>query len=66
MMLEEFRGKFDNAMEYPKKPEVEAYYRDNIEKYQRKAGAKIRLIRVDPAVLRQAHRQQGKIPRQAL
>ena len=50
MMLEEFRGKFDNAMEYPKKPEVEKYYRDNIEKYQRKAGVKVRMIRIDTSV----------------
>ncbi|MEI6234104.1 MAG: peptidylprolyl isomerase [Planctomycetota bacterium] len=51
MTLEEFRGKFDNAMEYPKKPEVEKYYADNIDKYQRKAGVKIRVIRIDPAYI---------------
>ena len=51
MMLEEFRGKFDNAMEYPKKPEVEKYYADNIDKYQRKAGIKVRVIRIDPSVI---------------
>ena len=51
MMLEEFRGKFDNAMEYPKKPEVEKYYQDNIDKYQRKAGVKIRVIRIDRVVM---------------
>ncbi len=51
MMLEEFRGKFDNAMEYPKKPEVEKYYHSNIDNYQRKAGSKIRVIRIDPTTI---------------
>ncbi len=50
-MLEDFRGKFDNALEYPKKPEVEKYYADHIEKYQRKAGVKIRVIRIDRSVV---------------
>src|SRR5579862_5981290 len=50
MMLEEFGGKFDNQLEFPKRPEVEAYYKQNIEKYQRKAGVKIRVIRIDLSV----------------
>ena len=40
----------DNQLEFPKKPEVEAYYKSHIDKYQRKAGVKIRVIRIDLSV----------------
>jgi hypothetical protein len=46
MMLEEFRGKFDNQLEFPKKPDVEKYYQDHIAQHQRKAGVKVRVIRI--------------------
>ena len=42
-----YRGKFSSIIDQPSKPEVEKYYNDNISKYQRKAGVKIRIIRID-------------------
>lgn len=36
-----------NFLDAPNRPEVIRYYNDNIARYQRKAGMKVRLIRVD-------------------
>src|SRR5436190_12595445 len=47
MMIEEFRGKFDNQLEFPKRFEVQKYYRDHLDRFQRKAAAQIRIIRLD-------------------
>lgn len=47
MTLEQFKTRFYNILEQPSRPEVQKHYDDNITKYQRKAGVKVRIIRVD-------------------
>jgi hypothetical protein len=47
MTLDYFSYKFSNIYDRPNKPDVTKYYNENINKYQRKAGVKVRLIRVD-------------------
>lgn len=50
MKLEEFSGKFNNATELPRRPEVERYYSENMDRYKRRAGVKVRVIRIDQTV----------------
>lgn len=47
MTIGRYRGKFGSIIDQPSRPEVEKYYNENISRYQRKAGVKLRLIRVD-------------------
>ena len=42
-----YEGKFNGVLEQPTRPEIQAYYKANIDKYQRKAGVMVRIIRVD-------------------
>ena len=51
MKLEEFSGKFNNATELPRKPEVERYYSENMDRYKRRAGVKVRVIRIDQTIV---------------
>jgi hypothetical protein len=47
MILDTYRYQFANFLDYPTRPEVQKHYKDNLSRYQRKAGVKVRLIRVD-------------------
>jgi hypothetical protein len=47
MMLEYFTFKFSSPYEKPNKPDVLKYYEGHQNKYQRKAGVKVRLIRIN-------------------
>jgi hypothetical protein len=47
MQIDTFRYRFQDALVQPSRPEVNKYYQENINRYQRKAGAKVRLIRID-------------------
>lgn len=51
MQLDEFSGKFNNATELPRRPEVERYYQENMERFKRKAAVKVRIIRIDQTVM---------------
>jgi hypothetical protein len=50
MLMDNFASRFYTILDQPSRPEVQKYYQDNIEKYQRKAGVKVRVIRVDRIV----------------
>ncbi len=47
MVIKQFRGQMINVLDLPNRPKVEAYYQTNIRRYQRKAGAKVRVIKID-------------------
>lgn len=47
IQLDTYRYQFANFLDYPTRPEVQKHYKDNITRYQRKAGVKVRLIRID-------------------
>jgi hypothetical protein len=47
MTIGRYRQKFSSIIDQPSRPEVEKYYNENISRYQRKAGVKVRLIRID-------------------
>jgi parvulin-like peptidyl-prolyl isomerase len=47
MTIDYFTYKFSNIFERPNRPDVQKYYNENPNKFQRKAGVKVRLIRVD-------------------
>jgi len=47
MLIDAFRGKFCSILEQPTRREVEQYYKENLNRYQRPAGVKVRLIRID-------------------
>jgi parvulin-like peptidyl-prolyl isomerase len=52
MLMRTFRSmNVVNFLDNPNRPEVKRYYEENIARYQRKAGAKVRLIRVDRFVV---------------
>ena len=46
MLLDEFRARLLN-LEQPNRPQIEQFYNENISRFQRKAGVKVRLIRID-------------------
>ena len=48
--IQTYQSKFYGIMEQPTRPEVSAYYKANLSRYQRKAGVMVRLIRVDRIV----------------
>ncbi|MCY3023369.1 MAG: peptidylprolyl isomerase [Planctomycetota bacterium] len=51
MLLEAFRwSNFSTVTELPSRPEVRKYYQDNVNRYQRPAGIKVRIIRIDRIV----------------
>ena len=45
--LDTYRYQFANFLDYPTRPEVQKQYKENISRYQRKAGVRVRLIRID-------------------
>ena len=47
MLLDNFRYQFSDILQQPSRPEVQRFYNENIRRYQRKAGVKIRIIRID-------------------
>jgi parvulin-like peptidyl-prolyl isomerase len=47
MTIGRYRYKFQSIIDQPNRLEVERYYNDNISRYQRKAGVKVRMIRID-------------------
>jgi parvulin-like peptidyl-prolyl isomerase len=58
MLVDSYRSRFSFFMDKPTRPEVKKYYTENIIKYQRKAGAKVRLIRIDRLVINPVTGQQ--------
>jgi foldase protein PrsA len=48
-----------NFLDNPNRPEVKRYYEENIQRYQRKAGSKVRLIRVDRFVVNKLTGKNG-------
>ncbi|MFH0937951.1 MAG: peptidylprolyl isomerase [Planctomycetota bacterium] len=51
MLINAFRSKFCSILEQPIRREVEKYYKENLNRYQRPAGVKIRIIRIDRFVI---------------
>jgi hypothetical protein len=49
MLLEGFAGQLVTALDLPTRPEVEAYYKEHPAEFQRAAGVKLRVVRVDRA-----------------
>lgn len=47
IQIDTYRYQFANFLDYPTRPEVTKHYKENISRYQRKAGVKVRLIRID-------------------
>jgi parvulin-like peptidyl-prolyl isomerase len=47
MLLEEFQSEIVTALDLPNRTQVEAHYRQHLSEYQRPAGVKLRMIRVD-------------------
>jgi hypothetical protein len=47
MLLDNFRYQFSDVLQQPSRPEVQRFYEENIRRYQRKAGVKVRIIRID-------------------
>jgi len=47
LLMNNFRSQFANFLEYPTRPEIKRQYEGNIGQYQRKAGVKVRIIRID-------------------
>jgi hypothetical protein len=47
MLLDNFRYQFSDILQQPSRPEVQRFYEENIRRYQRKAGVKVRIIRID-------------------
>ena len=45
--IDHYRQKIFNILDQPTKPEIEKYYKENLTKFQRKAGVKVRYIRID-------------------
>src|SRR3990170_1734089 len=47
MMIEEFKRSLVSVLDIPNKPDVENYYKTHLAEFQRKAGVKVRQIRID-------------------
>ena len=47
MLLEEFQGQLVNALDLPNKRDVEGYYKQHLEEYQRPPTVKLRVIKVN-------------------
>ena len=53
-----YESKFSGLLEQPTRPEVQQYYKDNLARFQRKAGVMVRLIRIDRFVTNTLTKQQ--------
>jgi parvulin-like peptidyl-prolyl isomerase len=47
MLLNHFRTRFYSPIDNPQRQDVQRFYQENIGRYQRKAGVKVRLIRIN-------------------
>jgi len=56
-LRESYRSRFYDVLSQPSRPEVQRYYQENQPKFQRKAGVKVRVIRVDRVIV---NRYTGK------
>lgn len=47
LLIKTFRDQLVNVLDLPTRPQIHAYYKENIARYQRKAGAMVRMVRID-------------------
>ena len=53
-----YESKFSGVLEQPTRPEIQKFYKDNIARFQRKAGVMVRLIRIDRVTTNNLTKQQ--------
>jgi parvulin-like peptidyl-prolyl isomerase len=54
-----YESKFSGLLEQPTRPEVQKFYKDNLPRFQRKAGVMVRIIRIDRIVTNNLTKQQS-------